>query len=215
MGKQILAQVVDFRDLTPENKKEVMFYYKERLSSYSDLYTDIGEILLALKTDSNFYICVLLINKKPVGHIQFKYFIETKSIFIDYICMSKENYSNNHTDLLITLLSSTIEKKLEINHILTEAVFHNKNKNNALFKLFQRRGFKSLNFTYIQPPTETLFPIIGNLLVKSYSRELNIDTIVKDIYFKHYASWYKRKFYYIYLIKCLYAIQKLCIKRQQ
>ena len=58
MGKQILAQVVDFRDLTSENKKEVMFYYKERLSSYSDLYTDIGEILLALKTDSNFYICV-------------------------------------------------------------------------------------------------------------------------------------------------------------
>jgi hypothetical protein len=100
-------------------------------------------------------------------------------------------------------------------HILTEAVFHNKNKNNALFKLFQRRGFKSLNFTYIQPPTETLFPIIGNLLVKSYSRELNIDTIVKDIYFNHYASWYKGKFYYIYLIKCLYAIQKLCIKRQQ
>ena len=215
MGKQILAQVVDFRDLTPENKKEVMFYYKERLSSYSDLYTDIGEILLTLKTDSNFYICVLLINKKPVGHIQFKYFVETKNIFIDYICMSKENYSNNHTDLLITLLSSTIEKKLEINHILTEVVFHNKNKNNALFKLFQRRGFKSLNFTYIQPPTETLFPTIGNLLVKSYSRELNIGTIVKDIYFNHYASWYKGKFYYIYLIKCLYAIQKLCIKRQQ
>ena len=60
MGKQILAQVVDFRDLTPENKKEVMFYYKERLSSYSDLYTDIGEILVTLKTDSNFDICVLL-----------------------------------------------------------------------------------------------------------------------------------------------------------
>ena len=158
MEKEILTQVVDFRDLTPENKKEVMFYYKERLSSYSDLYTDIGEILLTLETDSNFYIYVLLINKKPVGHIQFKYFIETKNIFIDYICMSKENYSNNHTDLLITLLSSTIEKKLEINHILTEVVFHNKNKNNALFKLFQRRGFKSLNFTYIQPPTETLFP---------------------------------------------------------
>ncbi len=37
MGKQILAQVVDLRDLTPENKKEVMFYYKERLLSQSYL----------------------------------------------------------------------------------------------------------------------------------------------------------------------------------
>ena len=101
MGKQILAQVVDFRDLTPENKKEVMFYYKERLSSYSDLYTDIGEILLALKTDSNFYICVLLINKKPVGHIQFKYFIEKEApvsglkSLLDIECVFKANYKKN------------------------------------------------------------------------------------------------------------------------
>ena len=28
MGKQILAQVVDFRDLTPENKKEVRTKYQ-------------------------------------------------------------------------------------------------------------------------------------------------------------------------------------------
>ena len=210
-NKTIKGQIVDFRELTKELKEETLNNYKNRLSKYDEIYTLTDEIKEAIENDKDFYILVFLINNKPVAHIQFKYFKSSKMIFIDYVYTLKNNIS--YTNNLYYFVEEKISKIFDVSIIVTEISFANKRRNKALEKLLSLQDFKALEFKYIQPPTESFLPSTGALLIKEYSKNYSVDLIVKDIYFNHYAYWYKDSRFYKVKIFCLYFLQKMLIKK--
>lgn len=210
--KTIQGQIVDFRELPQELQEETLLNYKNRLSKYNEIYTLTDEIKEAINHDENFYILVFLINNKPIAHIQFKYFKSSKMIFIDYIYTLKNDIS--YANSLYSLIEDKVSKMFDVAIVVTEVSFANKRRNKALELLLSKQGFCSLDFNYIQPPTESIFFTKGKLLIKpiKWYDGYDINLIIKDIYFNHYGYWYRKKRLYKHTLGIIYFIQKYYLK---
>ena len=207
-----MEKIVDFRELPKDIQLKTLANYELRLSKYTEIYTLTEEIKSAIYNDKNFYLYVVLFNNNPVGHIQFKYFESSRMIFIDYVYLLKD-YSFLR-DNFYSLLERNVIKKFDIANLVTEVTFFNKRRNKALELLLSKQGFYSLDFNYIQPPTESIFFTKGKLLIKpiKWYNEYDINLIIKDIYFNHYGFWYRKKRLYKYTLEIIYFIQKYYLK---
>lgn len=179
--------------------------YQSKLSNYSELYTDIGEIILNIHNNENFNIIGIFDNHNNcIGYIQFIYFQEINTVFVDYICLN--NIKNAYS-----IIENKLNEKYNNYSICTEFTFSNKRRNNALEKIFLKQGFyKYCNF--IQPPTMGIIPSIGSLFIKNSTAKPNIIKLIEIIYFEHYGKWYRDKFYYNMLLNILFYIQCKLIK---
>ncbi|MFA7084867.1 MAG: hypothetical protein WC141_10075 [Arcobacteraceae bacterium] len=207
MEKQ--TEFVDFRQLSDKNKHMALEIYKERLSDRLEAYTDPDEILEATKDQENFYIWVLMLNGVPVGHLQFLYLSFSRVIFVEYSCISR-NAPKETTNIMYPLFFSKLDEMFSDFYVLIELTFFDKKRNQALERLFKKERFSDLGFAYIQPPSETIFPVKGKLIMKDIKLHsgYDINIIIKDIYFNHYGYWYRKKRVYKYILRCLYFIQK-------
>lgn len=120
-----------------------------------------------------------------------------------------------NTSNIYELLNHTLIKHFNYNQLVSEITFFDKNRNKALEKIFKRYGFVISEFKYIQPPTESIFPVFGKLLILKQKETYNFNSIIKDIYINHYVYWYKHRLFYSVYIRMLYQLQKYFFKKGQ
>lgn len=185
-----------YNECSSIQKTNLFDLYQFKLSNYLELYTDIGEIILNIHNNKNFNIIGIFDDNDCRGYMQFIYFREINTIFIDYICLNTRN--------VYSLIENKLNEKYNNYSICAEFTFSNKRRNKALEKLFLKQGFHKIS-NYIQPPTIGIIPSIGYLFIKGANT--NAIKLIEIIYFEHYGKWYIDKFYYNLLLEILFYIQ--------
>lgn len=203
-------EIQDYRELSEENQTNLFNNYVLKLSKYKEAYTNINEIKNAIKYDDDFYIYAItnVSNNGFLGHIQFKHLIETNTIIVDYICLNNSIYTKN----IYEIINNILIQRFDYNQLVSEITFFDTKRNKALEKVFKKYGFIISNFKYIQPPTESVFPVFGKLLILKQKENHNFNSIIKDIYINHYAYWYKQRLFYNVYIRIIYKIQEYFLK---
>lgn len=203
-------EIKEYRKLSLLQQEIVLNNYKIKLSQFKEAYTEIDEIKNAIINDKDFYIYVIIniLENKILGHIQFKHLKETNTLIVDYICLNNSIYTKD----IYELINNILIQHFDYNQLVSEITFFDAKRNKALEKVFKKYGFIISNFKYIQPPTESIFPVLGKLLILKQKENYNFNSIIKDIYINHYAYWYKQRLLYNVYIKILYKIQEYFLK---
>lgn len=206
-------EIQDYRELSEENQTHLFNNYVLKLSKYKEAYTNINEIKNAMINDKDFYIYAVInvSNDDFLGHIQFKHLTETNTIIVDYICLNNSIYTKN----IYGLINNILIQRFDYNQLVSEITFFDTKRNKALEKVFKKYGFIISNFKYIQPPTESIFPVFGKLLILKQKETYNFNSTIKDIYINHYVYWYKHRLFYSVYIRMLYQLQKYFLKKGQ
>ena len=206
-------EIKEYRKLSLLQQEIVLNNYKIKLSQFKEAYTEIDEIKNAIINDKDFYIYVIIniLENKILGHIQFKHLKETNTLIVDYIYLNTSINTNN----IYKLLNKTLIKNFNYHQLISEITFFDKKRNKALEKVFKKYGFIISEFKYIQPPTESIFPVFGKLLILKQKETYNFNSIIKDIYINHYVYWYKHRLFYNVYIRILYQLQKSFLKKNK
>lgn len=154
-------------------------------------------------SERKMFFFALLCNEKVIGFAELGYLYRTKSLFIDYLSLITSEKTNSNFYVFLNLLIDSIYiEQFEINYVITEV----SNRNNghdidyeSIFfnKLVGLEDFYLINEPYIHPRlgdnTESEFECNLFIKVVGGATVLNRNTylsIVYDIYYSHYLTWY-------------------------
>lgn len=159
------------------------------------------------------FFYILYANNQVVGYAEYGYLPTTKVLFIDYICTNPRNhtYFYNFYHMIFEDIRERLKRKNEyIKYIVTELSLKKDNDDiyidkdsNYFRQLLTMEEFKILKAPYYQPALNSMNlecslefniaikPLINGVFTNTnLEKEFYLD-LVKDIYYKHYALWYK------------------------
>mgnify|MGYP007035339889 CR=1 FL=1 len=148
-------------------------------------------------------------NRNVLGFSEFAYLPKSKTLVLDYLCISERNpvLFYNFYYMTVQEIEETLKKKGQfIDYIITELSIAQRDKklidvdSNYFRHFLSNLDFKLLKYPYYQPPLspdkkEEEF----NLAIRSMSRNRNeffimekekYLSIVKELYYEHYLTWF-------------------------
>lgn len=174
------------------------------------LRTDTREILYWIdkysnETEDKFLVFGFYFNDILVGYAQLAFFEKEKLIFIDYLAID-EQYRKNHTfyEFIHELQQYILIQHYEYQYVIAEIGLLNHEKEpdintKSMIRLLKICGFGVIKTVYVHPmlgktnyesKNESILMIMTQNNIKSIKSETYL-FILKTIYFKHYARWYK------------------------
>lgn len=180
-------------------------------TSTSEIRTYIQE---KYQEERKMFFYILYANDQVVGYAEYGYLPKTNILFIDYICTNPRNhtYFYNFYHMIFEDISGHLQRKNQyIKYIITELSLKKDNDDiyidkdsNYFRQLLTMEEFKILKAPYYQPALNSLnlkqqpleFNIAIKPLINGVFTNTNLDKnfyidLVNDIYYNHYASWYK------------------------
>lgn len=198
------------RDLTKALDIYIHSVDEQSDTSTSEIRTYIQD---KYQEDRQMFFYILYANNQVVGYAEYGYLSKTHVLFIDYICTNPRNhtYFYNFYHMLFEDISERLQRKSQyIKYIVTELSLKKDNDDiyidkdsNYFRQLLTMEEFKILKAPYYQPALNSLnveHPLEFNIAIKplingvfkntNLEKEFYLD-LIKDIYYNHYALWYK------------------------
>ena len=179
-------------------------------TSTSEIRTYIQE---KFQEERQMFFYILYANNQVVGYAEYGYLPKTSVLFIDYICTNPRNHTffYNFYHMIFEDVSERLQRKNQyIKYIVTELSLKKNNDDvyidkdsNYFRQLLTMEEFKILKAPYYQPALNSSnlnqpldFNIAIKPLINGVFTNTNLDKnfyidLVNDIYYNHYALWYK------------------------